>query len=83
MVYFTHILQGYFTGTGAVPVPVKQPWRIWVNNAHGYTTTYESKYICVQTLKPNNVILLGVSSLAVPEVVILTISVAASNEIFF
>ena len=30
---FTHILQGYFTGTGArfAPVPMKQPWRIWVN----------------------------------------------------
>ena len=29
---FTHIFQGYFSGTGAInaPVPLKQPWKIWV-----------------------------------------------------
>ena len=37
----THILQGYFTGTGVimrlhaiVPVPVTQPWRVWVIVSH-------------------------------------------------
>ena len=31
----THILQGCFTGTGQLycPVPVKQPWTIWVNRS--------------------------------------------------
>ena len=33
LVSFTHILQGAFTGTGAIiaPVPAKQPRRIWIN----------------------------------------------------
>ena len=35
---FTHISQGYFPGIGAshmvVPVSVKLPWRLWVNNSH-------------------------------------------------
>ena len=41
MVDFIHILQGYFAGTGAIiliaPVPVKQPWQIWVNKSNEYT----------------------------------------------
>ena len=45
-VHFTHILQGYFTGMRWIrsmdhkiaTVPVKQPWRIWVNNSHESTT---------------------------------------------
>ena len=31
---FTHILQGYYTGTGHLkiaPVSIKQPWRMWVD----------------------------------------------------
>ena len=42
--YFTHIFQGYFTGTGQIipitMVPVKQPNRIWVNISHQSTRTH-------------------------------------------
>ena len=37
---FTHVLQGYFTGTGnhrIAPVPVKQPWRIWADATNKYS----------------------------------------------
>ena len=36
MLNYTHNLQDHFTCTGTIiaPVPVKQPWRIWVNKSH-------------------------------------------------
>ena len=30
----THIIQDFFIVTGSAPVPVKQPWLIWVNKSH-------------------------------------------------
>ena len=43
LVSFTHILQGYFTGSEtnsmSVPVPMKQPYRIWIITFHNYDIT--------------------------------------------
>ena len=47
---FTHILQGCFTGTGAIvaPVPVKQPWRIWVKwDASHHNKTLKAQPVCI------------------------------------
>ena len=45
-VNFNHILHGYVTGTGGnhliAPVPVKLPWRIWVNAS--WKSTISSSY---------------------------------------
>ena len=49
-VYLIHILQGYFTGTGIAPVPVKQPWRIWVNRSHYFT----KNWYCNQNKEKHN-----------------------------
>ena len=50
---FTHIVQGCFTGTGAIkwgnqmiaPVPVKQPWKIWVKiSSSSHNKTQENTH---------------------------------------
>ena len=62
-VQFTHILQGQFSGTGAIiwlpgnhmiaPVPVKQSWKICVTESHEYirnhdiNKTKQNKTMCI------------------------------------